>query len=50
MHVAGGTIGLFTGLSLISLVEIAFWIFRLAKDLVGVAVGKKPFHDLNNPE
>ena len=24
----GGTIGLFTGLSLISLVEVAYWVYR----------------------
>ena len=30
----GGTIGLFTGLSLVSLVEAAFWIYRLARGLI----------------
>ena len=38
---------MFTGLSLISLVEAAFWIFRLLKDLVGVAMGRKTFYDDN---
>ena len=28
VYFIGGTIGLFTGLSLISMVEIAFWIIR----------------------
>ena len=27
----GGTLGLFTGISIISLVEFAFWVFRVAK-------------------
>ena len=34
LPVSGGTIGLFTGLSIISLVEAAFWIFRTIKSLV----------------
>ena len=40
----GGTIGLFTGLSLVSLIELAFWAARLAKDMIGVALGKHSFY------
>ena len=37
----GGTIGLFTGLSLVSMIEFAFWVVRLCKDLAQVAMGRK---------
>ena len=30
----GGTIGLFTGMSIISMIEIAYWIYKLGKAAV----------------
>ena len=41
----GGTVGLFTGLSLISVVEVSFWLFRTVKDQVLLSSGKKSFYD-----
>ena len=44
----GGTIGLFTGLSLVSLVEAAFWIYRLAKGLVKLSIAEDAKEDFPN--
>ncbi len=33
MFIAGGVVGLFTGMSIISLFEIIFWVLRMLKDL-----------------
>ena len=32
---SGGTIGLFTGLSLISVIELAYWIYKTIKQCLG---------------
>ena len=39
--ISGGTIGLFTGLSLMSLVELAFWIYLTVKAFVLKRGGKQ---------
>ncbi len=35
--IAGGTIGLFTGLSLISVIEVVYWIYRALVACLGNA-------------
>ena len=39
--ISGGTIGLFTGLSLISVVELAFWIYKTIKQYFAAACSKR---------
>ena len=36
IHTSGGTIGLFTGMSLVSLVEASFWTLKLCNRLLSV--------------
>ena len=39
--ISGGTIGLFTGLSLISVIEIGFWLFKAMKQIIKAAAIKR---------
>ena len=45
IFLSGATVGLFTGLSLISLVELAFWVSRMVIDAVRVASGRPTWAD-----
>ena len=39
--ILGGTFGLFTGMSLLSLIEILFWSYRCVSQMFGKLIGRK---------